>query len=104
MLFGVPTMYRRLAEAAEAAPRLAHALGGARLLVSDTGTGIAPEDMQRLFQPFFRADRSRTRQTGGLGLGLLLTRRILEAHRGTLEIESKLGEGTLARIRVPVIE
>ena len=81
-------------------------VGAGRLTVEvrDRGTGIAPEDMQRLFQPFFRADRSRARQTGGLGLGLLLTRRILEAHRGTLEIESKLGEGTLARIRVPVIE
>ena len=42
------------------------------------------------------------RQTGGLGLGLLLARRILEAHRGTLEIESRVGEGTVARIRVPL--
>jgi len=52
--------------------------------------------------PFFRGDRSRARQTGGLGLGLLLARRILEAHRGTLEIESRVGEGTVARIRVPL--
>ena len=70
--------------------------------VRDHGPGIAPEDMEHLFTPFFRSDRSRARQTGGLGLGLLLTRRIVEAHRGTLEIESKLGNGTTARIQVPL--
>jgi signal transduction histidine kinase len=70
--------------------------------VRDRGAGIPPEDMKRLFTPFFRGDRSRARQTGGLGLGLLLARRILEAHRGTLEIESRVGEGTVARIRVPL--
>ena len=64
--------------------------------------GIAPSDLARVFTPFFRADRSRARQTGGLGLGLLLARRIVEAHRGTLEIESNPGEGTVARIRVPL--
>ena len=70
--------------------------------VRDRGAGIAPEDMEQLFTPFFRADRSRARQTGGLGLGLLLARRIVEAHRGTLEIESNPGDGTVARIRVPL--
>ena len=58
--------------------------------------------MQHLFSPFFRGDRSRTRATGGLGLGLLLARRILEAHRGSLEIESQVGAGTVARLRVPL--
>jgi signal transduction histidine kinase len=70
--------------------------------VRDQGAGIPPEDMENLFTPFFRSDRSRARQTGGLGLGLLLARRILEAHRGTLEIESRVGEGTVARVRVPL--
>ena len=70
--------------------------------VRDQGAGIAPEDMERLFTPFFRGDRSRTRQTGGLGLGLLLARRIVEAHRGSLEIESGVGRGTVARVRVPL--
>jgi two-component system OmpR family sensor kinase len=76
--------------------------GSLTLEVRDRGTGIAPEDMKRLFTPFFRADRSRARQTGGLGLGLLLARRIVEAHHGTLEIESKPGEGAIAKIRVPL--
>ena len=82
---------------------IASAAGGLLTIeVRDHGPGIAPEDMEHLFTPFFRSDRSRARQTGGLGLGLLLTRRILEAHRGTLEIESKLGHGTTARIQVPL--
>jgi len=82
---------------------IASAAGGLLTIeVRDHGPGIAPEDMEHLFTPFFRSDRSRARQTGGLGLGLLLTRRIVEAHRGTLEIESKLGHGTTARIQVPL--
>jgi two-component system, OmpR family, sensor kinase len=76
--------------------------GRVTIEVHDRGAGIPPEDMKRIFMPFFRGDRSRARQTGGLGLGLLLARRILEAHRGTLEIESRVGEGTVARIRVPL--
>lgn len=70
--------------------------------VVDQGVGISDEDQARLFEPFFRADRSRTRATGGLGLGLVLARRVAEAHGGTLTIESKLGEGTCARVRLPV--
>ena len=83
---------------------LSAAAGGGSLTleVRDTGAGISPSDQKRLFSPFFRADRSRARQTGGLGLGLLLTKRIVEAHHGTLEIASKRGEGTSARIRVPL--
>jgi two-component system, OmpR family, sensor kinase len=76
--------------------------GSLTLEVRDRGAGISPDDVKHLFTPFFRADRSRARQTGGLGLGLLLARRIVEAHHGTLEIESGAGHGTLARIRVPL--
>jgi len=70
--------------------------------VRDQGRGIAPDDLRNLFTPFFRADRSRARQTGGLGLGLTLARRIVEAHRGSLEIESAPQRGTVARLRVPL--
>ncbi|MCA1826481.1 MAG: HAMP domain-containing protein [Myxococcales bacterium] len=80
----------------------ARAEGGSLTLeVRDAGAGISPADQKRLFSPFFRADRSRARKTGGLGLGLLLARRIVEAHHGTLEIASAPGEGTIAKIRVP---
>lgn len=69
--------------------------------VSDKGIGISKEDQKRLFEPFFRVDRSRTRATGGLGLGLVLARRVVEAHGGTLTIESDLGAGTRAIVRLP---
>jgi signal transduction histidine kinase len=67
----------------------------------DHGEGIAPEDLKRLFTPFFRTDRSRTRHTGGVGLGLTLTRRIVEAHAGSIEAESTPGVGTTMTITLP---
>jgi two-component system OmpR family sensor kinase len=73
-----------------------------RIRVIDHGAGIAPEDIKRLFRPFFRADRSRTRATGGLGLGLVLVRRIIEAHRGTVRLESQLGKGTVVTVLLPM--
>jgi signal transduction histidine kinase len=74
---------------------------GAVLEVRDLGIGIAPEDLPRLFTPFFRTDRSRARGTGGTGLGLTLARRIAEAHGGTIAAESAPGEGTTFRVRLP---
>lgn len=70
--------------------------------VVDQGIGIAPVDLSGVFRPFFRVDRSRTRQTGGLGLGLALAKRIVEAHGGTIELESAPDEGTVARVRLPI--
>ncbi len=69
--------------------------------VVDRGAGIAPEDLKSVFNPFFRADRSRTRDTGGLGLGLVVVRRIVEAHGGTIQLESTLGRGTTATVQLP---
>lgn len=70
--------------------------------VIDHGIGISADDQQKLFRPFFRVERSRSRSTGGLGLGLLLVRRIAEAHGGTATIESELGRGTTATIELPL--
>jgi signal transduction histidine kinase len=75
--------------------------GAAVLEVSDRGIGIAPEDLPRLFTPFFRTDRSRARGTGGTGLGLALAKRIAEAHGGTISAESAPGEGTVFRVTLP---
>jgi len=75
--------------------------GGIELQVIDRGEGIAPQDLARLFTPFFRADRSRARATGGVGLGLALSRRIAEAHGGTLTAASAAGEGTTFTLRLP---
>ncbi len=62
---------------------------------------MSPSDVKRAFEPFFRADPSRARTTGGLGLGLTLARRIIEAHGGTLSLESVAGKGTCCRIYLP---
>lgn len=69
--------------------------------ITDRGIGIAPADAPHLFTPFFRSDRSRNRSTGGVGLGLGLSRRIIEAHGGTLTIESDLAAGTTGRFLLP---
>jgi len=74
------------------------------IAVIDRGIGIAASDLPNIATPFFRTDPSRARRTGGLGLGLSLARRIVEAHRGTLHIESELGKGTTIRILLPVAE
>jgi signal transduction histidine kinase len=74
------------------------------MAVRDSGQGISTEDLPHLFTPFFRADKSRARATGGLGLGLLLARRIVEAHQGTIRVESELGEGTTVFVSLPLHE
>jgi signal transduction histidine kinase len=78
--------------------------GGVVFDVQDQGPGIDADDLPRLFEPFFRADRSRNRSTGGLGLGLALVKRILDAHRGRVEISSHPGAGTTARLWLPLPE
>jgi signal transduction histidine kinase len=69
--------------------------------VRDQGIGIDQADLPRLFTPFFRTDRSRTRGTGGVGLGLVLVKRIAEAHGGSVEVESAPDRGSTFRIRLP---
>jgi len=69
--------------------------------VRDRGIGIAPEDLPRIFTAFFRSERSRSRETGGVGLGLTLARRIVEAHGGTIEATSTINVGTTVRVTIP---
>jgi two-component system, OmpR family, sensor kinase len=71
------------------------------LQVSDTGVGIRPEVLPRIFERFFRADTSRARATGGFGLGLAIVQAIVTAHRGTVEVASQPGEGTTFVVRLP---
>jgi two-component system, OmpR family, sensor kinase len=71
--------------------------------IDDCGVGIDAADLERVFRPFFRAERSRTRSAGGVGLGLTLARQIVEAHGGTLELASTLGEGTTASVVLPAV-
>jgi signal transduction histidine kinase len=75
-----------------------------RLIVEviDKGIGISEADLPRIFAPFFRSDPSRTRATGGVGLGLALARRVVEAHGGSIEVESAPGVGSRFRVTLPV--
>jgi two-component system OmpR family sensor kinase len=80
---------------------VAKGAGGVVFEVVDQGIGVDPGDLPKLFNPFFRTDRSRARQTGGVGLGLALAKRIVEAHGGAITIESSPGKGTAVRFTVP---
>jgi signal transduction histidine kinase len=72
------------------------------LRVRDKGVGIPEDELPRLFEPFYRVDRSRSRETGGYGLGLSLCRRIMEAHGGSISISSRPGEGTEVALTFPI--
>ena len=72
--------------------------------VSDTGEGIPAEDLPHIFERFYRVDKSRARATGGSGLGLTIARRLIEAHGGTIAVQSKLGEGSRFSFTLPVAE
>lgn len=72
------------------------------LRVKDKGVGIPEDELPRLFEPFYRVDRSRSRETGGYGLGLSLCRRIMEAHGGSISIASRPGEGTEVALVFPI--
>ena len=69
--------------------------------VRDTGVGIAPADLLRVFERFYRVDPSRSRNAGGSGLGLPIARWIVEEHGGTVELASTIGKGTTATVRLP---
>lgn len=77
--------------------------GHAEFEVADRGIGVDEADRAQLFTPFFRGERSRTRAAGGVGLGLVLTRRIVEAHQGTIEIKPREGGGTIAVFKIPTV-
>lgn len=76
--------------------------GTIAIAVADSGEGIAPEDLPHVFERFFRGDRSRSRASGGAGLGLAIARGLVQAHGGSIAVESQPGEGATFTLRLPV--
>ena len=72
-----------------------------KLTVSDTGIGIAPEHQQRIFERFYRVDKSHSKASGGTGLGLSIVKHAVQYHHGDIRLTSKPGEGTVIRITFP---
>jgi signal transduction histidine kinase len=72
-----------------------------QVTVQDWGAGIAESELAHIFDRFHRADASRTRETGGYGLGLAVTKAMVNAYGGTIVVDSRLGEGTVMTVRLP---
>jgi len=73
------------------------------LRVSDAGPGVPPEALEKLFEPFYRLDDARGRQTGGVGLGLAITERAVRFHGGKVRASNRDGGGLIVEIRLPMI-
>jgi len=73
----------------------------AQITVADTGAGIPPDDLSRIFERFYRADKSRTKEGQGAGLGLAIAKEIIQAHGGQIKAESVVGLGTKFTITLP---
>jgi len=76
---------------------------GVAVSVADTGNGIPPEHLPRIFERFYRVDQGRARHQGGTGLGLAIVKHLVEAHGGRVEAESALGHGTTIRLHFPAV-
>lgn len=74
---------------------------GTAIVVGDTGMGIPPEDLPHIFERFYRADKSRNRMTGGSGIGLAIVKAIIEAHKGSVTVQSELDRGTEFTVILP---
>ncbi|QCJ41036.1 GHKL domain-containing protein [Bacillus sp. S3] len=71
------------------------------IVVQDTGIGIKKEDLGKIFERFYRVDKSRSRQAGGHGLGLSIAKWIIDTHKGTIKVTSAVGKGSTFEVRVP---
>ena len=71
--------------------------------VEDTGIGIPEDSIDRIYERFYRVDKSRSREVGGTGLGLAITKNAVLLHRGTIKVRSKLGEGSIFTVTIPLI-
>ena len=74
------------------------------LSVADDGPGVSPEDMEHIFERFYRVDKSHSRATGGTGLGLSIVKHAVQLCSGTIELTSKMGEGSTFTVHFPIPE
>ena len=76
------------------------------MTVRDTGVGIPPDSLVRIFERFYRVDKARSRQSGGSGLGLAIVKEMVERNRGQIHVESVVGEhsGTTFRLEMPIFD
>ena len=74
---------------------------GVHILVRDRGPGLSPDEVDKVFEPFYRVESSRNRETGGTGLGLAIARQIARAHGGELTVVNRAGGGLEACLRLP---
>ena len=77
--------------------------GGVQIDVADNGPGVAPQDLPRIFERFWRAEASRSRAYGGSGLGLAIVEAIIHAHQGQVTVESTVGAGTTVTVRLKAL-
>jgi len=73
-----------------------------RISVADQGPGIPPDDLPRIFERFYRADKSRSSEQSGTGLGLSIVKHIAQLHGGSVEVKSELGKGTTISVSLPI--
>ena len=81
--------------------RLKKSDAGMLIEIQDHGPGIQDEELDLIFEPFYRTDKSRNRETGGYGLGLSLCKTIIEAHGGTIDVQSNMGKGAMFSLHLP---
>ena len=82
------------ARTAKSRSRCGRSNGKVRILIGDTGIGIPSEDLPRIFERFYRVDKARSRAMGGTGLGLSIVKHAVEQMGGSIQVDSRLGEGS----------